>query len=105
MTVIDATELYTWELPKWLILCYIHFLCVLSHLGGVQLCATPWTVALQAPLSEGFSRQEHWSGLPGPPLGALPDSGFKASSPISPALASRFFTTSATWEAQIDLQA
>ena len=36
---------------------------------------TPWTVARQAPLSMGFSRQEHWSGLPFPPPGDLPDPG------------------------------
>ena len=35
----------------------------------VQLFLTPWTVAHQAPLSMGFSRQEYWSGLPCPPLG------------------------------------
>ena len=47
--------------------------CVLSH---VQLFLTPWTVALQAPLSMGFPRQEHWSRLPFPPPGLksiLPD--------------------------------
>ena len=45
---------------------------VLSH---VQLYVTPWTVARQAPLSMGFSRQEQWSGLPCPPPGGLPDPG------------------------------
>ena len=44
--------------------------------------ATPWTVALQALLSLGFSRQEYWSVLPCPPLGDLSDSGIK---PVSPA--------------------
>ena len=39
---------------------------VLSHFSHVQLFVTPWTVAHQAPLSMGFSRQEHWSGLPFP---------------------------------------
>ena len=39
---------------------------LLSHLSRVQLCATPETAAHQAPLSLGFSRQEHWSGLPFP---------------------------------------
>ena len=39
---------------------------VLSRFSCVQLCATPWTVALQAALSMGFSRQEYWSGLPFP---------------------------------------
>ena len=39
----------------------------------VQLSATPWTVARQAPLSVGFSRQEYWSGLPCPSPGGFPD--------------------------------
>ena len=38
---------------------------------------TPWTVACQAPLSIGFSRQEYWSGLPFPSLGDLPDPGIE----------------------------
>jgi len=46
----------------------------LSH---VQLFATPWTVAHQAPLSMGFSRQGYWSGLPCPSLGDLPDPGIE----------------------------
>ena len=41
----------------------------------VQLFVTPWTVALQAPLSMGFSRQEYWSGLPCPPPGVFPTQG------------------------------
>ena len=40
--------------------------CVLSCFSNVQLCATPWTVASQAPLFMEFSRQEYWSGLPFP---------------------------------------
>ena len=51
---------------------------------------TVWTVAHQAPLSMGFSRQEYWSGLPFLPSGDLPHPGIE---PESPALASRFFTT------------
>ena len=54
---------------------------VLSH---VQLFSTLWTVALQASLSMGFSRQESWSGLPFPPSGDLPDSGIKPPSSVSP---------------------
>ena len=46
--------------------------CLLSHSSCVQLFATPWTVARQAPLSMGFSRQEYWSGLPCPPPGIFP---------------------------------
>ena len=55
----------------------------------IKLCPTletPWTVARQAPLSMGFSRQECWSGLPCPPPGDLPDPGIEAESPVSPAL-------------------
>ena len=51
---------------------------------------TPWTVAHQAPLSMGFSRQGYWSGLPFPTPGYLPDPGMK---PASPALAGGFLTT------------
>ena len=64
----------------------------LSYQGILQLFATLWTVACQVPLFMGFSRQEHWSGLPFPPPGNLPDPGIK---PSSPALAGRFFTTAA----------
>ena len=48
----------------------------------------------------GFSRQEYWSGFPRPPPGYLPHSGIKTMSLTSPALASEFFTTNATWEAR-----
>ena len=47
-------------------------LLLLSHFSRVRLCATPWTAAYQAPPSMGFSRQEHWSGLPFPSPGDLP---------------------------------
>ena len=43
-------------------------LLLLSHFSCVRLLATPWTAAHQAPLSLGFSRQQHWSGLPFPSL-------------------------------------
>ena len=66
--------------------------CVLSCFGRVQLFVTPWTVACQASLSTGFSKQEYWSGLPSPPLGDLPHPGIKPASLMSPALADRFFT-------------
>ena len=61
---------------------------------------TSWTVARQAPLSVGFSRQEYWRGLPCPPPGDLPNPGIKPESLTSPALAVGFFTTRAIWEAQ-----
>ena len=56
---------------------------MLSRFSHVRLFATPWTVACQASLSMGFSRQEYWSGLLFPPPGDLPDPGIK---PTSPAL-------------------
>ena len=74
---------------------------MLGHFSCVQLFATPWTVACQAHLSMGFSRQEYWSGLPCPPPGDLPDPGIKPMSLTSPALAGGFFTTNTTWEAHV----
>ena len=72
-------------------------MCVLSHLSRVRLFA----IACQGPLSMGFSMQEYWSGLPcnhSTFLGDLPNLGIKPVSLMSPALAGRFFTMSATWE-------
>ena len=63
-----------------------------KSLSCVQLFATLWTVACQAPLSMGFSRREYWSGLTCPTPGGL-------SNPASPAIAGGFFITSATGEA------
>ena len=71
---------------------------MLSHFSHVQLFATPWTIAHQAPLSMVFSKQEYWSGFPCPPPGDLPNPGIKPVSLRSPALAGGFFTTSTTWE-------
>ena len=74
---------------------------MLSCFSRVQLFVTLWTVACQAPLSMGFSRQEYWSGLSCPPPGDLPHPGIEPMSVRSPALAGRLFTTRATWEALI----
>ena len=63
--------------------------CMLSH-SAMSDFAALWTVAHQAPLSMGFSRQEYLSRLPFPPPEDLPDPGIK---PTSPALANGFFTT------------
>ena len=52
-----------------------------KSLSLVRLFATPWTVSYQAPPSMGFSRQEHWSGLPLPSPGDLPNPGIKPGSP------------------------
>ena len=70
-----------------------------KSLQSCSTLATPWTVACQAPLSLGFSRQQYWSGLPFPSPGDLPDPGIEPTFLKSPALACGFFTTSATWEA------
>ena len=56
--------------------------CMLSRFSCVQLFSTLWTVARQAPLSVGFSRQKCWSGLPCPPPGDLPDAGIEPASLI-----------------------
>ena len=59
-------------------------------LSVVSDSVTPWTVAHQAPLSMGFSRQEYWSGLPFPSPGGLPDAGIAPASLGSPVLAGGF---------------
>ena len=64
--------------------CVYVYVCV-----HAKLCLCP----------RGFSRQEYWSGLPCPSPGVLPNSGIEPTSLMSPALAVRFFTSSATWEA------
>ena len=68
---------------------------MLSH---VQILATLWTGALQAPLSIGFPGQEYWSGLPFPPPGDLPDPGISCDSCI----AGGFFTTELQGKTFID---
>ena len=73
--------------------------CLCYVASVVSDSATPWTVAHQALVSMGFSREEYWSGLPCPPLGDLPNPGIEPKSLMSPVLASGFFTSSATREA------
>ena len=70
--------------------CWFISVCTLSH-SVVSDSVTPWTMALQAPLSVGFSKQEYWSGLPFLSPGDLLDLGIEPASPTSPALAG-FFT-------------
>ena len=55
--------------PQGMFLCMC--VCELSRFSHVQLFATLWTIAHQAPLSMGFSRQEYWSGLPFPSPGQI----------------------------------
>ena len=53
----------------------------MKSFSRVQLFAPPWTIAYDAALSMGFSRQEYWSGLPFPSPGDLPDPGIEPGSP------------------------
>ena len=69
--------------------CFISFIwvvhaCMLSCFHHVWLFVTLWTIARQAPLSVGFSRQEYWSGLPCPPSGDFPDPGINPASYFLP---------------------
>ena len=78
----------------------------LVHFSCVWRFVTHWIGVHQAPLSVGFSRQEYWSEVPFPPPGDLPTPGTEPKSltfPMSSALASRFFTTSITWEARMEV--
>ena len=72
--------------------------CVLNHFSHVQLFATLWTVARQAPLSMGLRILEC---VAVPPPGDLPHPGIELTSLISPALAGGFFVTITTWETHI----
>ena len=87
-------ELTTVILLKWARHC-----AALSRFSCVRLFTTSWTVAHQAYLSIGFSRQEYWSGLPCLPPGDLPNPGIEPTSLMSLASAGGFFTTSATCDA------
>ena len=79
---------------------YLYFATVMCTLECLSECSVVsdslWPtrmIALQALLSMGFPRQAYWSGLPRPSPGDLPDPGIERTSPASPALAGRFFTT------------
>ena len=89
---IDGTRLKSW--------CKVCFCaCLLNCFSCVRLFATLWTVAHQALLSMGFSRQEYWSGLPCSPPGDLSHPGIEPTCLMSPALSGGIFTTSTTREA------
>ena len=75
-----------------------------KHFSRVQLFMIPLTVAHQASLSMGFSREEYWSGFPFLSPGHPPDPGIKALSLMSPALAGGFFTISEYNENSIMVQ-
>ena len=83
---LDITEkTVLWDLLIWDICVHIYGYCYgcgcACTLSRVPLCATPWTVNCQAPLSMGFLRQEYWSGLPFPSPRDLPDPGIEPRPP------------------------
>ena len=111
MSTLDSSKTSQWLCPKESNTIYLFLfsevslnlqalvpVSVLSPFSRVQLFATLWTVAHQAPLSTGFSRQEYWNGFPGPPPGDLPNPGMEPASLMSLAFAGGFFTTNNTWE-------
>ena len=113
MSTLDSSKTSQWLCPKESNTIYLFLfsevslnlqalvpVSVLSPFSRVQLFATLWTVAHQAPLSTGFSRQEYWSGLPFPSPGDLPDPGIEPTSFMPLTLAGGFFTTNNTWEAR-----
>ena len=70
------------DLPHFRLLDNLHIaICVHACISHVQLFVTLWTVVHQAPLSVGFSRQEHWNGLSCPLPGDLPNPGIEPGSP------------------------
>ena len=73
--------------------CVCVCVCVCAVTQSCPTLCDPQTVAHQAPLPNEFSRQEFWSGLPFPSPGDLPNPRIKPASPMSPALAGKFFTT------------
>ena len=76
------------QIQIWILALLYYLANEVKSLSHVQLFATPWTVAHQAPPSMKFSRQEYWSGLPFPPPGVLPEPGVE---PKSPAYTGRRF--------------
>ena len=74
---------------------------MLSQFSRAWLFPTPWTVARQAPLFMGRSRQEYWVGHRALLQGVFPAQGSNLRLLMLPALAGGFFTTNATWEAQL----
>ena len=76
-------DMLTWKYQKVFISIELFPSSILSHFSHILLFATLWTLAHQAPLSMGFSRQEYWSELPLPPQGDLLDPGTEPASCVS----------------------
>ena len=68
-------KMLVYDLAHYLHKDHVSMYCELSRFNHVRLFAILWTIACQAPLSMGFSRQGHWNGLPCAPPGDLPDPG------------------------------
>ena len=79
---------------------YSHCCCLVARLC-LTLYVTQWTIAHQASLSMGFSRQEYWSGLPFAFPGDLPDPGIEPQAPAVSCIAGEFFTTEPLGEPRI----
>ena len=88
--------MYTDILPRWL---SDKDWCVCQSFSRVQPFTTPWTVALQASLSMGFSWQKYWSWLPFPSLGHLPNPRIK---PWSPTLQADSLPSDPSWNPMDD---
>ena len=90
-----------WSFVSWILLPLpLKIWRMLSCFSCVWLFVIPRTVARQASLSLGFSRQEYWRELPFPSPGDLPDPGNRTGLSYISCIAGGFFTTNATWEAQ-----
>ena len=85
-----SSRLCIWGRDTTALILYLSQHILLRSMHAQPLSATLWSAVSQAPLSMGFCREEHWSGLPCPPLRDLPHPGFKPASPSSPVLASGF---------------
>ena len=84
--ITDSTKIKLQPVSSWLLAINQYHgedVCMLSSFSHVQLFVTPWTVAHQAPLSMGFSRQEYWSESPFPSPGDLSNPGIKPESLMS----------------------
>ena len=88
LQLVSAASLWISNTSSSFLFLLIQFMraCMLSPFSQVHLYVTPWTVACQAPLSMGFSRQEYCGKLPYPPWRDLPNSGIKPAFPVAPAL-------------------
>ena len=92
-------------IPTYVCVCVVCVMCVCTYqLSCIRLFVTPWSVAGQAPLSMGFPREEYWSGLPFPTSGELSNPEIKSTSPASPTVVGRFFTSEPPGKSNVSVQ-